>query len=213
MDTGLFPHTDILAHEIPLRAADLFVERTRLIFRNGITSLIIHIIVGLMLVGVLWRRVPHASLWQWLLVLVAITAARATLLCSYRRRQPAELKLPMWLALYCVGATAAGLWWGLTVFLLAPQPNLITLVVLSFALGGLCLGALGAMGFMLRVYVPFLLAALLPLTVHFLWLRPEPGMSGLGVMLVAFIAAMIGLSASHRTVMTRAFTLAARLAE
>jgi signal transduction histidine kinase/DNA-binding NarL/FixJ family response regulator len=213
MGTGLFPRTDSLAHAMSLRTDDLFVERARLIFRNGIVSLAVHIVVGVLLVGVLWGRVLHASLWQWLIVLAVITALRAMLLVIYFRRQPPDLTLPLWLSLYTLGGAVAGLWWGLAIFLLQAEPNLITVVVLAFALGGLCLGALGAMGFMLRVYVPFLLAALLPLTVHFLWVRPEPGMSGLGVMLLAFIVAMVGLSASQRTVMNRAFTLAARLAE
>lgn len=194
------------------RTEMLFIERAQLVLRNGPTSLVVHVVLGLMLVSVLSGRTPDKPLMIWLAVLIAVTALRGLLLFFFRSR-PSQLSLSSWVTLYSMGSTAAGLCWGLSIFCVGPHPDLVTAVILTFALGGLSVGGFAAMGSMLRVYVPFLLALIVPIAVHFLWLRPEPGMSALGLMLIAFICAMIGLAGTQRTVISRALTLAVDLAE
>jgi signal transduction histidine kinase/CheY-like chemotaxis protein len=187
-------------------------ERAHLVYRNGPTSLVVHVALGLLLLAALSPRVPLPPLSIWLAGLLVLTSLRGVLLHA-RRRFDAALPVTAWLWLYGTGAFAAAAWWGAAILFVGPAPDLVTAVVLAFTQGGLCLGGLAAMGVMLRLYVPFLLALMVPISLHFLWQRPEPGMAVLGAMLLAFIGAQVGLAFAQRAVIVRALTLAERLVE
>ncbi|MET0378975.1 MAG: histidine kinase dimerization/phospho-acceptor domain-containing protein, partial [Spongiibacteraceae bacterium] len=196
--------------EISTAASASFDERARLILQSSAMVLLVNALIGVLLVAALWSRLPPPLLLHWLLGLAVITAARALLLALYRRRRPPANRLSLWLAIHGVGSTVSALWWG-TIIYRFEQPDMVAAIMLAFALGGLALGGLAAMGTMLRIYVPFLLATIGPITLHFLILRAEPGMSGLGAMLVAFIIALTVLAAMQRRVLIRTFALASSL--
>ena len=197
--------------EISTGPSAAFDERARLVIQNSALALLVNMLIGALLVASVWSRLPQPLLLRWLLGLLVITVARALVLAAYHRLHPAVDRLPMWLWMQGVGSALSALWWGAIVFWF-DQPDLVAAIVLAFALGGIALGALAAMGAMLRIYVPFLLATLGPITLHFLILRAEPGMSSLGAMLVAFIVALMVLAAMQRRVLIRTFALTSSLA-
>lgn len=197
--------------EISTAPCASFNERARLILHSSSLALLVNLPIGALLVAALWSRVPQPLLLRWLWGLLVITLVRALVLAAYHRLRPATDRLSLWLWLQAAGSISSALWWGAIIFWF-DQPDLVTAIVLAFALGGMALGGLAAMGAMLRVYVPFLLATIGPITLHFLLLRAEPGMGGLGAMLVAFIVGLTVLAAMQRTVMMRTFALASSLA-
>ena len=197
--------------EISTGPSAAFDERARLVIQNSALALLVNMLIGALLVASVWSRLPQTLLLRWLLGLLVITVARALVLAAYHRLHPAVDRLPMWLWMQGVGSTLSALWWGAIVFWF-DQPDLVPAIVLAFALGGMALGGLAAMGAMLRIYVPFLLATLVPITLHFLLLRAEPGMSSLGAMLVAFIVGLAVLAAMQRRVLIRTFALTSSLA-
>jgi signal transduction histidine kinase/FixJ family two-component response regulator len=188
-----------------------FAQRAQLVLQNGAMALLTTALIGALLVAALWMRVPQTLLLNWLFGLLGIVTVRGVVLLAWHRLHPAAETLHLWLLLHGVGSTLSALWWG-TIIYWFQQPDVVTAVVLAFALGGIALGGLAAIGPLLRIYVPFLFGTLGPIAVHFLAIRGEPGMAGLGAMLVAFIFALTLLAATQRAALIRTFTLAASLA-
>ncbi len=190
----------------------LEAERVRFLYRHAPVGLSVNAAISVLVVVMLWSMVPPLPLLAWSGAVIAVALVRGLHLAVYLRRQPPDSEMSRWHNHFLCGATLTGAVWGVAGWIFPSYGSLQIPVLLCFALTGLSAGATALFGSSLRVYLAYMLAILGPVTLFF-FSQGDALMLSMGVMVVAFAAAMILTAQVHKRVMLRAVELAIDLAE
>src|SRR5215469_10546035 len=114
-------------------------ELVRLLYANGTVGIWATVIAAVIL-SYLKNVIPHRAVQGWLLYMLAVSAARFTLVRCYFRSSIVSTRTDRWGATFAVGAGLSGLGWGSASLLLYPEADLASQVILAFVLGGMMLG-------------------------------------------------------------------------
>lgn len=194
-------------------AADAMrAELIRFLFRSGSTGLAVNILLGLLLSVRLWSVVPPMQLQIWFALLVLISALRARFIRRYQRAPVSPSAAPRWRDEFMLWAGASGALWGSTGLLFAPHGGLDVALFISFCLCGLVAGAAALLGAQLRVFLAFMLPALVPIALHYFTHAPQP-MVEMGAMVLVFGAAMAATARLFKRILQRSIKLSISLAE
>jgi signal transduction histidine kinase/ActR/RegA family two-component response regulator len=153
-------------------------ERMRSVFDQMPVTLGSALINAALTVAVLYPVAPHSWLLAWLILVVAVSAARAFGWGVWGRDWAARRVLP---ALAVGGAACSGLLWGLGTVTLFP-PSGAHQLFLSFVIGGMCAGATTLNSAHFPTVAAFILPASLPLALR---------LASAGSMLLAAASAML----------------------
>ncbi len=126
-------------------------------------------VAGLLVVA-LWSAVEHRRLLVWLMVVTLVAFARLGLAWRFRRKAPPAEAATRWTIGYAIGSSVAGLLWGACGLWLLPVAEPSHQVMLVMALAGIASGGAVTMAPVWPVAATFLVSALLPLSLHYLWL-------------------------------------------
>ncbi len=106
--------------------------------------------------------------FSWYAVFILVAAARMILYKIFIRRSHKDANIRLWRNLFTVGALLGGIMWGLTgTSLLLPEQSSLERTFVLIILAGITAGAVPLNSYILEAIILFLLAALLPLVVHF----------------------------------------------
>lgn len=166
----------------------VYTEQIASVFRQLPIALVVNLVnaglVAAILTPVLAWRLP--LLWFGAIVLVII--GRAVLWWRYRRSaMPTDPR--WWSNRATLGASVAGLAWGLGGALFFPLVPASTQLFLTIVIGGMCAGAVVVSASHLPTLIGFLFAACLPMAARF-FAEGDPDDRAVGAMIVVFAFAM-----------------------
>src|SRR5512144_2359847 len=109
----------------------LAVKKLDLAYRRFHLSFLTTLLVSAVLAVALWPAVAHGTLLGWLLVTWSVMAIRYFYARRYLKLgHGVSVELGKWNAGFALGSAAAGLCWGITVFLFPATPHDQTAVLL-----------------------------------------------------------------------------------
>jgi len=174
-------------------------DRVRLLFGNSLAAQYINLAVASLVVVALWPHATRAALIAWLAIMSIVVGYRLALRVAYGRR-PAALSADAWLAGFRIGAAATGACWGATWFLLPPNADPSTELMVTMVLAGMVGAAAPILSAVFVVFRDFALLALLP-TAAALFLHGDRMHVIAGLMALLYLAGVLGSAHRFRTVL------------
>ena len=148
-------------------------ELARLLFRQAGFGMFSNITLALVLFFSVLDQVPPREAWSWLVLLLAVSAARMVLNRAYFRQTPRDEDMAWWGRAFGAGTILSGCVWGWAGWLFVAPDNLLARSLTIFILAGLNAGAARTLAGALWVYGGYLATSLVPLAARFAVL-PEP---------------------------------------
>jgi diguanylate cyclase (GGDEF)-like protein/PAS domain S-box-containing protein len=141
------------------RQLDMVYKRFKLSFFSSL-------VISLLLVAALWPVVTQSTLLAWLASIWLVTSLRNVDARHYLHLgHGASIALDKWRIRFVIGSAAAGVCWGITVFLFSASPNDNVDLLLIFVIAGVTAFASASMSAVPSAIIAFLLSSLLPLAV------------------------------------------------
>ena len=196
-----------------IQLVDVDAERVRYLYRNAPVAIAVNIAIGGLMYWVLWDRVLHDYLTDWLLALIVITAIRAFTVFQFIHTSPPNQSMANWRMAFLIGSTLNGLLWGMTLWIFAPFASFETPVFITFAVGGLSAGAAALLGGTFRVYLSYVIATMVPVAAWFLMQEGSEIHFIMGSMLVIYIFAVLSAGMIYRRVLLKSIDLSNQLVE
>ena len=189
------------------QSAYVTAERIRLLYRLAPAMLAANLINGTLVVVALWGAVAPSLLLGWAGALGAVTLLRIGLWLWFRRRRPAEADMPLWARAFTVGSTVSGLLWGSTAFLFVRAGEPVTLLVISFVIGGMAAGSVTGLASHLPAFWLYLAGTVLPLAVR-LFAEGDRASLAMGGMTVIFAIGVALIGRNHYATLVNGLELA-----
>ncbi len=198
------------AEQAYAQRVDIEAEQIRFLYRNATTGLFVNLALALLVVWILWERVPQQILLYWFGTLMLISAMRGFKFARFKKLQPADSSMRGWYWAFITGSTLTGLVWGSIIWLFAPFDNLEVPIFLAFTLGGLMAGAVAILGAVMTVYLIYVLVIMTPITI---WFMTQPGeiYPFMGIMISVAIIAFVATGMIHRGVLLNSIILSNKL--
>ncbi|MDH5764428.1 MAG: HAMP domain-containing histidine kinase [Gammaproteobacteria bacterium] len=194
----------------PAKIFDLKTEQIRFLYSNLKTALIVNINIAILFIAVLINRIDNTALFYWVSALTLILLIRGLTLYFFTKTENPEYNIQDWLYRFTITTTLSGLAWGLSIWVFQPYENIETPVLITFVLGGLTAGAAAVLGSILVVYILYVLACMLPITIWF-FLHPSETFTTMAIMLCVYIIAMIAGGYTYQKIMLKSFQLSQQL--
>ncbi|MGX5726779.1 EAL domain-containing protein [Metapseudomonas otitidis] len=177
----------------PLRppfAADLAIERTRLLYQGSRVPTLFMLLNGLACACLLWRSELAALLSGWLIWLVLLAVLRLTQVTAFNRALPSRQAQPHWHRTFLLGAGASGLTLAFPVVFLVPADAFLQQALVYGLVAAAILSASVAYAVSLPAFLAFALPCLLP-TVSWLLASGHPMLRGWGLLSLTLLAALM----------------------
>ncbi len=184
-----------------LASADAAVEaeRVRLLYRLSRPGYFGTLLNAAVIALALFLIEPLSELLVWLVLVVAVTAARFALYRRFMAQAPGHGELALWRHRFISGATAMGATWGLLGSLLLPAGQFLYELLVMFAVCGMVASALVVLTPVRLAFYGFAVTALLPLIVA-IFAQNTPLSLYSGMLLLVFAGVMGALAPiMHRT--------------
>ncbi|MBM4134624.1 MAG: PAS domain S-box protein [Nitrospira sp.] len=146
-------------------------------------------VTALLLVAVEWGVADHPGLLWWAAYMGALTAVRFVWLLQFRRVSASHTNLDGWGTLFLVGATLAGLGWGLSGLLFFPEASTPHQMFLMLILCAMTAGAIPILSGRMTVYMGFLIPSMSPAILRF-FVQGDGDAMLMGWMGLVFMGAM-----------------------
>ncbi|MBF0305972.1 MAG: response regulator [Alphaproteobacteria bacterium] len=185
----------------PVRA-----ELFRLLYRHIPAVLTANLINGVLVVAALWDVANRRDLVGWAAVVAAVTLVRVVLWrrCPDAGRSDADVL--RWGRGYTVGVLISGLLWGSAAFLFIDLGSPLTLLVMSFIIGGMGAGAVASLSAHLPTFHAFLLGSMVPFEARLLTLG-DPTAWVLSGMVAIYVISMIVIAHNVNAALIRSLIL------
>ncbi len=178
---------------------ELLAEQTALLFSQAIPSITAAFIVATVLLGVLWNVAPIQYLMLWWGAILMVTICRVALVLAYNKKDKQVQPATNWVLGFSLCNFISGLLWASSMLMLDASWPLHYQAIVFFSLAGVSAGA-NTYAVVLRTYLAFQLAALIPVSV-WLVLTATSAYQTLGWLLVVYFLAMSYIASNyHRTV-------------
>ena len=197
-------------HPLPSKHINEKAEQIRFLYQNAIAGLIANTGIAIILGWALWDRVPRSTLVYWMTALTAILLARAGGLYLFKKRTPSDKEINIWLFAFATKSTLAAITWGMTIWIFQPYAELETPILITFVLGGLTAGAAAILGSVFTVYLLYVAACMIPLTIWF-YIQPSEIYNIMALMICVYICAMLAGGYIYRKVLLKSITLSNQL--
>jgi diguanylate cyclase (GGDEF)-like protein/PAS domain S-box-containing protein len=138
------------------------------------------------LAAVLWPAYPAWILLLWIGLFCAVVGVRLVDRARYLRQPHDSGHEVSWARRFTVGAAATGFLWGLSGSVVVVTPDPVAHVVVSFALGGMTVGAVFQQSAYLPAFFSYALPAVVPQVVFYL-ARGDRVSIAMGLMLAAYV--------------------------
>lgn len=198
------------AAKMAVKSQSVAAELIRLLYRQVPAVLAANLINSNLVVAALWQIHDQRVLVAWASAILALTLMRVGLWTRYRCRPPADdgdpARTRRWRIYYTIGSTSSALLWGSAAVLFVRQGDPISLLLISFVLGGMAAGAVTSLSSNLLAFYLYLAGSLLPLEAHMLVLGDRVSLAIFGMALVYAIGLMV-ICRDFNASLIRALTL------
>lgn len=140
-------------------------ELVALLHRHLPAVLAANLINSTLVVFALWPLADRRTLLGWVAMTAVLTLARVLHWRDFRR-DSAAWDLSQWARLYTAGAALSGVLWGSTAFLFIDPGHPISLILISFVIGGMGAGAVTGLSAHMIAFDLYLLGSVLPLVLR-----------------------------------------------
>jgi signal transduction histidine kinase/CheY-like chemotaxis protein/HPt (histidine-containing phosphotransfer) domain-containing protein len=173
------------------RAQRIEAEQVKLICTHASLGFQIGALTVGIVVLVLWDIVPFGSLMAWVGTMVLVTLPAFVAVWQFHRVAPRPDEISPWRRLLILVYGVAGLGWGAMGVLLFPT-SLAHQVFLVFIAGSQAAGGMSVLSPVPAVFLAYLFSTLAPFTLR-LFLQGNEVLAAMGLMLLAFSAALLGI--------------------
>jgi diguanylate cyclase (GGDEF)-like protein len=129
-------------------------------------------ITGLICALIIWYRlhsyVHDISLSIWTVTIFAVTILRYFLVNIYHTKANPDIEMKKWRHFFITASLSGGICWGYLGFAILPYANQNDHILILMILAGITAGAVAYMAGILIAAYAFLIAALLPVSMHYL---------------------------------------------
>jgi diguanylate cyclase (GGDEF)-like protein/PAS domain S-box-containing protein len=125
-------------------------------------SLLMVVAVSCIFAGLLWPFFPSPLMTLWVIVILAVAAARYVLWFAFQRDRSQTLALARWRGLFFAGSAAAGAAWALGPTLMMPEAGSAEPMLFVGTLLSVCAVAISALAAQQAAMQVFIVAALAP---------------------------------------------------
>ena len=143
--------------------------QVRLLYDQAPTGFFLTLAVSLILGIVLLFEVSVLAVGVWWFATSLVVGCRWRLVRLYRSAEDADSNSSAWSQRFVLGATAAGLTWGIGGATFAQQVALPHQALILLVVGAMVTAAIPYLGSVAAAYVGYLLGATLPLLAWLLW--------------------------------------------
>ncbi len=167
-------------------AAQLAVERTRLLYQGSLLPTLLMLLTGLVCTWLLWEPQHYVLVSIWLVWLTALVAMRVIQVAAFDSAIPDRQANPSWRRMFLFGSAVSGLTLAGAAILLVPTDSFVQQAWVFGLLGAATLSASVAYAVSLPAFLSFALPCLLP-PIGFLFLigsGPQHGWGWLGLILL-----------------------------
>ena len=148
------------------------VEQVRLLYDQANIGLVATLLASLILGSyLLMVDATVSTIGPWWLATLLVALWRWRLNRQFRATQDASVKLPLWYHRFVLGATLAGLTWGIGGAAAAFEVSLINQTLILLVIATMVAGAILFLGPVVPAYTGYMLGAGLPLLAWMLWQR------------------------------------------
>ncbi len=202
-------HTGLAATERPPsgldRAQRIEAEQVKLICTHASLGFQIGALTVGIVVLVLWDIVPFRSLMAWVGAMVLVTLPAFVAVWQFHRVAPRPDEINPWRRLLILVYGVAGLGWGAMGILLFPD-SLAHQVFLVFIAGSQAAGGMSVLSPVPTVFLAYLFSTLAPFTLQ-LFLQGDEVLAAMGLMLLAFSAALLGIGRHFHSTLAESLKL------
>ncbi|WP_050990387.1 GGDEF and EAL domain-containing protein [Pseudomonas sp. M47T1] len=143
-------------------AAQLAVERTRLLYQGSLLPTLLMLLNGLVCAWLLWEPQHYVLVSVWLVWLTALVAMRVIQVAAFDSAIPDRQAHPSWLRMFLFGSAISGLTLAGAATLLVPTDSFVQQAWVFGLLGAATLSASVAYAVSLPAFLSFALPCLLP---------------------------------------------------
>ncbi|MBF0373042.1 MAG: response regulator [Alphaproteobacteria bacterium] len=192
---------DMVSSPPPVRA-----ELFRLLYRHIPAVLTANLINSVLVVVALWDVATRRNLVGWAAVIAAVTLVRVVLWLRCREAARSDAEVLRWGRGYTVGVLISGLLWGCAAFLFISMDDRLSLLVMSFIIGGMGAGAVASLSAHLPTFHAFLLGSMVPFELRLLTLG-DPISLALSGMVAIYVISMIVIAHNVNAALIRSLVL------
>ncbi|MBF0335895.1 MAG: response regulator [Alphaproteobacteria bacterium] len=185
----------------PVRA-----ELFRLLYRHIPAVLTANLVNSVLVVAALWDVANRRDLVGWAAVVAAVTLVRVVLWLRCPDAGRSDADVLRWGRGYTVGVLISGLLWGSAAFLFIDLGSPLTLLVMSFIIGGMGAGAVASLSAHLPTFHAFLLGSMVPFEARLLTLG-DPTAWVLSGMVAIYVISMIVIAHNVNAALIRSLIL------
>ncbi len=202
------PYRTTRDHTLISHDANLCVEaaQIRQLFAQARIGMYAAIIASMALTAVLWNVVDRSVLLGWLGVFLIIQVFRQALLVRFQQARLADDQLRGRRDLFLAGSFLTALMWGAAALFLFPSHSLTYQVILGAFLAGIAASAVVAHSPVKECYITSVLLILVPLSARLIS-EGEALTTGLALLTVVYIAALLGAGRAINLVITESIRL------
>ncbi|GHA93682.1 putative bifunctional diguanylate cyclase/phosphodiesterase [Modicisalibacter luteus] len=168
-------------------------EQVKMLYESFWQPMFASIACALLLVFLMWPVIPHGVLIGWLSAMLGVMLLRLVLVMKFHRRVASVQSKHYWLGWFAVGAFAAGVTWGAAGTFLFFADHYEYQAALSVVMAGIGAGAVATLSSVWGVAALFLIPAILPLLLQYLFMG-TPVSLFLSIMMTLFLALTLVVS-------------------
>jgi hypothetical protein len=140
-------------------------EQIKTLYSQSVPILLANVLNAIIVTATLWVNGPRLQLAAWTLAMTAMTVVRIELRRRYWRTTPDPVAAERWGRYFVAGSLCAGLLWGAAGFLFYDVGGVLSQILLTFVIGGMCAAAAGTLACHLPAYRAYIVPSLLPLVI------------------------------------------------
>ncbi|CAD5107148.1 putative bifunctional diguanylate cyclase/phosphodiesterase [Zestomonas carbonaria] len=171
-------------------AAEIAVERIRLLYQGSRTPTLFMLLCGLACAVLLWDQRQGLWLSAWLLGLVLLAVLRLIQVAAFNMAPPVRQANPLWRRMFMLGAAASGLVLATGAIVLVPADVFVQQATVFGLIAAAILSASVAYAVSLPAFLSFALPCLLP-SMGYLLLAPHEMLRGWGLLAAILLAALM----------------------
>lgn len=181
-------------------------ERIRFIYRGAPIALVTNFVIAILTLWLLWDRVNHDYLWNWLSILFTLTIVRGFYVYQFKKHDVTNEAMLPWYLSFVLLSTLSATVWGMAIWILGPYDDSVTPILIAFVAAGLTSGATATLAAVFSIFLLYVMGMLLPLLVWFSF-QTDDIHSTMTFIVVAYMTAMLLAGYMYRGLLIRSICL------
>jgi hypothetical protein len=168
----------------------LRLEQVRLVYDQLLMSQLVAVLNALVFVAVQSLVIEAPVLVGWLAAVGVVALVRIAGWAAFRNAAPQTGQVGLWRFYIVAGATASGIVWGASAWLLFPPMSMAHQVFVAFMLGGMVAGSVTTLAPVFPAFLTYAILTLAPAVVRFP-LQQDGVHYAMGWMILVFLVSVI----------------------